>query len=186
MSEYSLPLFIEYQSSVRSRRIELELNGGNPDAPLWHYINCGSSVVVGVLLILAVIVAAKAKQSFFICLFFVGLGQWSRWVWQAGALQRNSVVAWLNEASSEITKLEFTEAGFVEHDRGVESFAPWSAMKWYVLKDGVLCVSLANNLRAVIAGDTLKPANVTLEILEKILLDHGISRRAGNEPTDNP
>ncbi len=178
MSDSGLPVTVEYRSNVTSRKLEYKLSGGRPDAPWWHYFNATSAWTVFLLLVLAIFVAAKAKQLFIACIYLVSVIRWCRWIHYTGKLNHGKVDAWLKHDVENTIKLEITDAGFTEHDRDVQSFVPWSAMRWFVLREGALCVSLANNLSASIPSDALQPASMMLETLEKILLEHGVPKCA--------
>lgn len=68
----------------------------------------------------------------------------------------------------------FTEEGFCETDRGVESRVPWSSMSQWYLWRSILFIELSNGHWAVLPARNMKPKEVTLESLTSYLKIKGV------------
>jgi len=74
-------------------------------------------------------------------------------------------------------RLIVTEDGLVDHDSGVESYAPWSAIKSFSFSHDVVAIDLVNSTCALIPKATLSPASPPIEELLKVLREKGIAER---------
>lgn len=176
MSDLQLPFTIEYTPSKEVHSAHLRLVGGDVVARLRQY----DRQTAGMFLFLSVsgfIAAIMGMMPVLAAIILAGSVAIGRQLWREYKSQWQRIETALQRGAGEIIRLEITDRGFTEHDRGIETFCPWSAMKNYVTCDGVLFVELANGLWAIVPAATLKPETVTLQQIEAVLVRHGVDSR---------
>ncbi len=173
-----LPLCVEYRCTPEANLAHYELlAGGCIDRRWWKCISWQQPATLLCLELLAIVWSLVTGSVLLACILAVGA--WWHVMVVVGGYQRAMVQfdqSMMKACDKEI-RLEVSERGFLEHDCGVESFCPWSAMKSYRLVDQVLFVEMANTLWAIIPAATLKPDTVTLGHIEAVLVRHGVLNR---------
>ena len=174
-----LPLRVEYRCTSEANLVLYEvLAGGRIERRWWKSFPWQRPATLLFFELLAIIWSAITGNHLLACILAAGA------IWHFRQVVSDYRRMWhdfdrrLAWRCDKDVLLEVSERGFIEHDTGVESFCPWSAMKGYSLVREVLSVELSNGLWAVIPGSTLSPTTITLSHLEDILVQHGVARRS--------
>lgn len=179
MEQPALPFSMEYRCTPHANLVRYEVvAGGKLDRRWWHCMQWQPLAITLFLQVFATLAAVMSGNALVACVLGVGM------VWflkDCSNRFRSDLASFdrsLSLCSADVLKVDVSDRGFLEHDRGVESFCPWSAMKNYCIAQDVLMVEMANDLWAIIPAETLKPDTIRLGDLEKILIEHGVSRRS--------
>ena len=172
-----LPLSLEYKLDADARRAQIKLSGGKPDSSWFHYVN-----TPGTRFMLACFVAWFGSAIFsrmhyggLVCV--IAFIFWCRWIFLCGSAEKRRVTSWLHQTQDEPLRLEIRDDGFRENDCGIESFAPWSAMKFFAVQGKLVQVGLANGLNAYIPTSVLEGAGTSVAELRELLGGHGVKVR---------
>lgn len=109
-------------------------------------------------------------QVFIACMILVNWLAIIRLHWSIGKSALNKGIQYSTMRMSFV----FTEEGFCETDRGVESRVPWSSMSQWYLWRSILFIELSNGHWAVLPARNMKPKEVSLEFLTSYLKIKGV------------
>jgi hypothetical protein len=176
MAELRLPVLVEYVLTKDACEAHARLLNG--DSRKWLREHHKVTATMFLFLSLTGLFAAASPSEVGLWLVIAaGSMAIGRQLWKEYKSALQVLDNAIERGVGKCVRTEINDRGFLEHDQGVESFCPWSAMKSYCTRDNVLMIELANGLWSVTPAATLKPESVTLQDLEGILFKHGVSQR---------
>ena len=148
----SAPICLSYAIGHKEQLAHYELVNGVDPHPAPSYRDEGSTVVASTLGLLLAFKAANV--SFLVVLTCLAVSAIVRAVMKYQKHKR--VTAAISVAlPPEQVRLEVDDSGIRESTNGVESFAPWSAVKDYARLKGTFVITLASGTAAVIPDEEL-------------------------------
>ncbi len=121
------------------------------------------------------IYSSLVNEMVFTACMIVVLGAW---LLQQHRVVAVAIAASLNAVSEPMrVSVVISEEGVVEAAGGIEARIGWSAMKQWVLSEGILCIQTTNGRWVWLPGQGMEPA-LRLEDLARLLTSKGVLERA--------
>ena len=172
-----VPFTIEYCSTRNGYLAQYEAVNGQTDWRWWRLLEWNQIVYLFLPPLIALVAALLERNAFLLCVVcFTGLST-ARHLGYRIALHRYKLEKVLTRHVGKEIRLVFTEPAIVEHDSGVESTAPWSALKNFWNHCETICIEFANGAWAVIPKETVRPSEVSFDQIEALLLRNNVVRQ---------
>ena len=128
-----------------------------------------------VALALAMFASFQAEMFFLMCFFVTSLGFHLTNAIDGRRKFRQAIEQEAAGIADREVTLTIRDDGLHEATEGITSHVTWPAVKNFTIHKNTLIVRLSANLHAVIPASTLKPLDVSLEAIARILRERGIA-----------